>query len=343
MRESPSRDRPFSRPDRGDHRLGARGTHDTEAVGDGALRAEDASDSRASLRARDRIIKSGRLEPPGSRLTSGADPPSRDPGGDVATERLRAVGRPRPTPRKDSPCRDPPTQGDLARPLEPGLFEHPERAAAEEGVRGSFAGVVLGVSLDRPAPGPGNVSECLAQGERGDPLPSTVAIDEEAGDAPVGRLRPASLVLFSASNVRELIGGSELTPTYGVGAVEDQGCVRPALADAGLLQFAIPSRPSLVLARFKLEGDAPASAKDTVVLLHETGEGRPRGRRERLGGQVHRGSSPAPGQSAPTKNSSNWPWRCRPESELPPRAPHSPRRNRPASTGRRRRLPSTSL
>ncbi len=78
-----------------------------------------------------------------------------------------------------------------------------------------------------------------------------------------------------------------MAPTNHVRAVEDERGVRRPFPNAFFLHLAIILGRHLTPFWVEMEGDAPASAENPVVLFHEAGEGRPCLRGKRFRGKGH--------------------------------------------------------
>src|SRR4029079_16412063 len=162
------------------------------------------------------------------------------------------------------------------------LLVEAARGVVEELRRDLLALRVLRVALDHPAACLRDQVDGTTKRNAGDAFPSVVAVDEDAGEAVVGKLLHAiRLVVLPVMDVRELVRGAVLTPGNRCVPVEDQRRVRDPLPDEALLPRAALLALGPALAR--MEPRAPAAAEShAVVLLGEAFECIPRRCVERL-------------------------------------------------------------
>ena len=155
---------------------------------------------------------------------------------------------------------------------EAGLLIEAARGVVEKRGRNLLALRVLRIALHHAPAGLRDQVEGAPKRDTCDAFPSIVPVDEDAGDAIVGRLiRVGRLVFLAVMDVRELVRRAVLAPGHGVVAVEDEGRMSVALANETLLPgaalFALgPTDP-------RMEPGAPAAAEaHALVLLSETRE-----------------------------------------------------------------------
>ena len=91
--------------------------------------------------------------------------------------------------------------------------------------------VVFRISLDSPATELGDMSETFVKGKCRYSFSTTFAVDEETGDTPVWKLAQSLFIGLLAPDVGEFRGRSELAPSHGVWAIENECCVSPAFSD----------------------------------------------------------------------------------------------------------------
>lgn len=113
---------------------------------------------------------------------------------------------------------------------EAGLFEDAPRAVVEEGVGDFFALGVLGVAFDNAAAGVFDEVEGSVEGKEGQALFAMIAIDEDAGDSPVGHGH-SGFNFFAVIDGGQLLRRAKLAPGDADVASEDEGGVRPVFAD----------------------------------------------------------------------------------------------------------------
>ena len=174
---------------------------------------------------------------------------------------------------------DPAMHSDLTSLLEPLLLEHSQRPAAKERTRDFAAADVLGVRFDDSTTYLSDRSKSLLQGDGRNSVSSPVAVDEEARNAPVGKLSQPFFVRFLAPDVRKLRRGTILAPPDDFGTIEDERGMRPPLLNTSELHGPVGRGTALSLSRLEMERDAPTPTVDPIVLLHEASEGRPCGGR----------------------------------------------------------------
>ena len=177
--------------------------------------------------------------------------------------------------RRNPQSYHPPMHRNFSDLPEPGLLEHPKGPAAEERRRDLLACVILGVSLYHSPSELANHPQCLAEGNGRNPVPSAPPIDEETGDAPIGQLFQSLFVGLSAPYVRKFDRRAELAPAHRLLAVENERGVSPPFSHSLFFHFAVVLGRNFSPFWVEMEGDAPTSAEDSVMLLHETGEGWP--------------------------------------------------------------------
>src|SRR5215468_142987 len=150
---------------------------------------------------------------------------------------------------------------------EAGLFIEAARGVVEELGPHLLARLqFVRIALHHAAARLRNQVDGTAQRHPCDAFPPIVPVDEDAGDAIVGRLVGAGrLVLLPVVDVRQLLRGAVLAPGHRGVAVEDQGRVRVALANEPLL----PGAALLALgpALSRMEPRAPAAAEPTPLVL----------------------------------------------------------------------------
>jgi len=107
-----------------------------------------------------------------------------------------------------------------------------------------------------------------------------VAVDEEAGDPPLGR----SQIHFAipTHSTRKLDKGSELTPPGDIRPVVDEGRMGSVRSNQLLFERPMLPGPPFLLATREVVGDAPAAAPDPIVFLNHSLELRPRLHSEKL-------------------------------------------------------------
>jgi hypothetical protein len=98
---------------------------------------------------------------------------------------------------------------------------------------------VLRVALDPTATEPGDQPQRARQAGGGRALATVSLADEAAGDPPVRELGQPLLVGDPVLDPGHLLGRTELAPADALVAVEDEGCVRRALADPRELPVAV--------------------------------------------------------------------------------------------------------
>src|SRR5262245_14302147 len=166
------------------------------------------------------------------------------------------------------------------RPLvaEAGLLEQTAGAVVQEGARGPLAARVLRIRLDHPAAGLCDQVQGSPKRHGGDALAPVVPVDEEAGEAVIGRLIEARGVLLQVVDVGKLSRRTVLAPADRDRTVEDHGRVSVACANQTLLDGAVPLRAFPLLGARGMEPRAPATAPHAIVFVRQPDEGVP-GRR----------------------------------------------------------------
>src|SRR5215831_18652282 len=172
---------------------------------------------------------------------------------------------------------DPGMLADLPDPAEPVVLEQLDGRAEQEPSNGFATSGHLGDRLDETATCCGDLLEGAAEGSPRDALPAMLFVNVEAGDPPVRQRWRVLFVFAPVLDGRKFFGAAVLAPSLSDPVVvEDQGRVRPALANLGLLGGAIPRVTGAVhLRAFRVKAHAPAAAEDAIIALDYLREGVP--------------------------------------------------------------------
>ena len=145
------------------------------------------------------------------------------------------------------------------------LGEHCLSSTPQERTRVRFPSSVDRISINRPATIGSDHAKRALQGCLRDSLPPVIAIDEEAGNPPVGRC--LIQLAIPAHSARKLDWGSELTPPNNIRTVIDESRVGLIRSNKLLFQRPVFSSPLFLLAALEVEGDAPAAIPDSIVFF----------------------------------------------------------------------------
>ena len=178
---------------------------------------------------------------------------------------------------------DPMILAKAAHACEPLALEDRQAAVLKEGSGNLSVGCIFWVALNQAAAQAGDLRKRASKRHCCDALASVLFVHEEASYPPIGWLCLSFVVGAKVLDARKLIGRAELAPAYGLWPVIDKCGMSRTLADPRLL-LRTPMRAGLLA--FGVKREAPASAPNAFVPLHERSKIGPSGRGERLDGEA---------------------------------------------------------
>ncbi len=161
---------------------------------------------------------------------------------------------------------------ELAVPGESESLESGQRPVVEE--PGRYRICRFRIPLDSPAAESGDQHQRASQGRSGHALAAVPHTDVAAPDPPVRELGLGLLVRRAVLDPGHLVGGTELAPARALNAVENEGGMGRTRPHPVVLALTVRGRVTDIA--FGMHPHAPTAAEDTVIALHQLGEGRPR-------------------------------------------------------------------